>query len=826
VSNARELLHLLIGVKKTKSGWSARCPAHEDDSPSLSISDGDNGRVLLYCHAGCDHKAILAALRLGESDLFDADATPAAATKKAATPKANKKPGQAYASPEAAQKAYERTLGKPSRTWRYRDARNDEVGRVIRWDRPDGKVIRPLSLHADGWRLEQMPEPRRLFHLVSLNQRRGRVYVVEGEKCVDRLVGLVHATTSSGGSNAASKSDWSPLAGREVVILPDNDDAGRKYAADVAAILHELDPPATVRVVELDGLDEGGDVADLVEACHGDDELQALRQRIERLADEAEPLQPEASTTPATPTKKARTAASPIEAYRPYPVDALPEPLASFVAEAAAAIGCDPSYVALPLLTAAGAAIGTTRRLELKAGHAVPPILWSVVVGESGTSKSPALRAALEHVRGHEKKLREVSALARREYESKVEVYEKERSAWRGQTKATVEPPERPAEPVSRRALVTETTVEALAVKLADNERGLLLARDELAGWLNGLDRYASKSGGGGSDESFYLSAYNAEPHAVDRRTGDRREIYVSQAALWITGSIQPGILRRALGQERRESGLLSRLLLTAPPPRPVKWSEEEVSPLTRQHLHDILDRLYDLQPEIDSEGRDEPRLLRLDADAKAAYVAWHDRHCEELAELTGDRAAAWSKLRETAARLSLIIHEIRVANREAVLADFVDAESMDRALRLVEWHKHETSRVYAILGQSDDEAADRQADDRLAAWIERRGGSVAVRDVISGLRGYKDADEAEKALRRLVDAGHGRWQDRPAGERGGRPTRDFVLAREDDNPPSPKTPSAQPPQTPAKTGFACADTSQTAEPEAVEPAGEEYVEI
>ena len=826
MSAVTKLLAKFATVKKTSSGWSARCPAHEDGQASLSIAEGRDGRVLLKCHAGCDHKKIVSALGVEERDLFDADATPATATKKS-TP--SKPTSKAFTTADAAQKAYERTLGKPTHSWTYRDRETlDEVGRVLRWDRPDGKKdIRPLSRHADGWRLEHMAEPRPLYGVEFLEDA-DRVYVVEGEKCCDALfneggLGLA-STTSSGGSNAASKSDWSPLAGREVVILPDADDAGRQYAATVAAILHELDPPATVRVVELDGLDEGGDVADLYEACRSDDELKALREKIERLADETEPLQPEASTTPATPTKKAKTASSPIEAYRPYPVDALPEPLAAFVAEAAAAIGCDPSYVALPLLAATGAAIGTTRRLLLKAGHAVPPILWSVVVGESGTSKSPALRAALEHVRGHEKKLREISALARREYESKIEAYEKERSAWRGEKKAKAEPPERPTEPASQRALVTETTVEALAVKLADNERGLLLARDELAGWLNGLDRYASKSGGGGSDESFYLSAYNAEPHAVDRRTGDRREIYVSQAALWITGSIQPGILRRALGQERRESGLLSRLLLTAPPPRPAKWSEEEVSPLTRQHLHDILDRLYALQPETDAEGRKEPRLLRLDAAAKEAYVAWHDRHCEELAELTGDRAAAWSKLRETAARLSLIIHEIRVANRDAVAADFVDAESMDRALRLVEWHKHETSRVYAILGQSDDEAADRQADDRLAAWIERRGGTVAVRDVISGLRGYADADAAEKALRRLVDAGRGRWQDRPAGERGGRPTRDFVLAREDDNPPSPRPPSAQPPQTPAKKGFACADTSPTAEPEAV--ADEEYVEI
>lgn len=804
------------GLHETGSGWSARCPAHEDRKASLSISEGDEGRVLLNCHAGCGLKSIVSALGLEEADLFDRDDQRPATTKASKAKKASK----AFATAEAAAAAYERTLYKPAKSWTYRDRETlAEVGRVLRWDRPDGKKeIRPISRHADGWRLEHMADPRPLYGVEFLEDA-DRVYVVEGEKCCDAMSlvgGLGFAsTTSSGGSNAASKTDWSPLAGREVVILPDNDDAGRKYADEVAAILLALDPPATVRVVELDGLEPGGDVYDLW-AWHSPELKQKLRQKIERLADEATPLQPPAAT-PATTSKSA----PPVEAYQPYPADALPEPLASFVAETADAIGCDPAYVALPLLAVAGSAIGTTRRLELKAGYSVPAILWSVIVGESGTSKSPALRTVLEHVRGRERRLREEHALDRRDYEDAVEAYEKARSAWRA-SKSGGDPPERPAEPASRRCLVTDVTVEALAVKLADNPRGLLLARDELAGWLNSLDRYA-KSGGGSSDESFYLSAYNGESHAVDRRTGDRREVYVAQAALWITGTIQPAILRRALGTERRESGLLARLLLTAPPPRPATWSEKEVSPLTRQWLHDVLDSLYALAPDVDAEGREEPRLVRLEADAKAAYVQWHDRHGEELAGLTGDRAAAWSKLRETTARLSLIVHAVRVAAGKAA-SDDVDAESMDRALRLVEWHKHETRRVYSILGQTDEEAAERQADDRLAAWIDRHGGTTTARDLISACRWIATSDEAEAALRRLVAAGRGEWRDRPPSERGGRPTRDFVLLRqpavEVAERPEPKVASAKPREEAARRGLGFADTAAGAQ------GGEEAVEI
>jgi hypothetical protein len=60
----------LLQAKRTNRGWSAKCPAHDDRSPSLSIREGDGGRVLLRCFAGCSVDSILADLKLGRRDLF------------------------------------------------------------------------------------------------------------------------------------------------------------------------------------------------------------------------------------------------------------------------------------------------------------------------------------------------------------------------------------------------------------------------------------------------------------------------------------------------------------------------------------------------------------------------------------------------------------------------------------------------------------------------------------------------------------------------------------------------------------------------------------
>lgn len=182
--------------------------------------------------------------------------------------------------------------------WTYEDAAGDPCGLVVRWDAASGKRILPVSRDsARRWANRAMPSPRPLYRLPELLAANpDRVWIVEGEKSADaaRSLGIV-ASTSSGGSNAAAKSDWSSLSGRDVVILPDRDAAGERYAASVARFA--MDAKArSVRIVRLcerwSELPEGGDVADIVERLDADTgALQALLVGIESMASEAEVVQ-------------------------------------------------------------------------------------------------------------------------------------------------------------------------------------------------------------------------------------------------------------------------------------------------------------------------------------------------------------------------------------------------------------------------------------------------------------------------------------------------------------------------------------------------------
>ena len=176
-------------------------------------------------------------------------------------------------------------LGKPSQLWPYRYADGELAGHVARWDGLDGgKEIRPLVYEGGHWRLKGIPAPRPLYNLKALQERPDApVLVAEGEKTCDaagKLFPAYVSITSIGGAKAPQLSDWTPLVGREVVVWPDNDSDGRRYALDSATLALNAGS-LTARIVRLpEGMPRNWDLADPVP--DGID--------VERLLADAEPV--------------------------------------------------------------------------------------------------------------------------------------------------------------------------------------------------------------------------------------------------------------------------------------------------------------------------------------------------------------------------------------------------------------------------------------------------------------------------------------------------------------------------------------------------------
>jgi hypothetical protein len=239
-----------------------------------------------------------------------------------------------------------------------------------------------------------LPEPRPLLHLPELARlpEGAWVFVVEGEACVDaaRAIGVV-ATTSAGGSQAASKSDWAVMKGKIVVVVPDHDAAGDKYAGDVVRLCLAAGA-AEVRVVHLveqwTGLPPGGDIVDALASEGGDAE--AVRSKIDALAVAAQPVAP--GETPDI---------APDECPRFEPAVCFPGAVgdvADFFADVARSTQTPPEMAALLGLAIASACICNVACVRGHGDHIEPAPLWALVLSEPGTRKSAVLSELLKPV--------------------------------------------------------------------------------------------------------------------------------------------------------------------------------------------------------------------------------------------------------------------------------------------------------------------------------------------------------------------------------------------------------------------------------------------
>jgi hypothetical protein len=430
--------------------------------------------------------------------------------------------------------------------------------------------------------------------------------------------------------------------------------------------------------------------------------------------------------------------------YTPPPLDLLPEKIAQYVEVAAASLSVDVSFILLPLLSAFGAAIGNSRSIFLKRNFTQPPVIWTGIIGRSGSRKSPSLERACFAVVNHERELM-------RENKIESERYAEELAEWECENKKTRGP--EPKERASLTALMDDMTLEALAEAMHTNPHGILVKKDELSHWFESFDQYRS---GKGADVSRWQSLHTGVLFAVDRRT-DRRRYRIIDPRINIAGGIQPKVLRRVLTEEFFERGLPARFLFAAPPTQQDKWNEKTIPEDLETAVSQLFDELWLLQPDLDDFSQQCPRLLRLDADAKAEYVAFYNECGKTSAEVSENEEAAWSKLSGYAARLALIgqlLHDPR--------AETVSANIMSDACALARWFGHEDARIYATFSETQEQRDQR----RLVEFLVSHG-AVTVRDLMQRYWPLRNnRDEAERQLSALVRAGHGEWIE-SKGQRG-----------------------------------------------------------
>ena len=279
-------------------GSKISCPFsdHEDRNPSFDLYDDDRRFKCFGCGRGGDCIDLEAALNGGDSgrairtlvERFRIDSSHNQRQPQKRKGKLHPTLAKAIESARWSAQKKNRDSWRETGRWRYDDSLGHEFAYVVRFDSQNAKTYRPIHRDGDGWRIGDPAGYWPLYRLPDVMESDEQVIVVEGEKSADALTVLgFKATTSAYGAKSPKKTDWSPLANRNVMLCPDNHEPGERYIHLVASV-HIGHHASSLHVLRLPDLEPGQDAYDFIEhrrsAGRTDTEV---REEIQKLMDAA-----------------------------------------------------------------------------------------------------------------------------------------------------------------------------------------------------------------------------------------------------------------------------------------------------------------------------------------------------------------------------------------------------------------------------------------------------------------------------------------------------------------------------------------------------------
>ena len=389
-------------------------------------------------------------------------------------------------------------------------------------------------------------------------------------------------------------------------------------------------------------------------------------------------------------------------AAEPFPLDALPDPLKQFVMAASASFPCPPDFVALPCLAVAAGAIGRSVALQIKESWSESPSLYVAFCSPPGSTKSAALKVAIrplmeiqeDELDRHQLAVSVAKATKRSEDEAR------KKAGKAAETDLVL--------PKLLRTMVSDTTVEKLAVILSENPRGVTMIHDELTAWLDGMGQYKQ---GGGNDRQFFLSAWAGAAVSIDRKNQENGvPLFLSHPSLSIAGAMTPDMLRPCLDNGGKEDGFLDRILVGFPDAIEIRFTDATIPEDLSSDWGDAVKRLWG-RAMVSNESRDHPYFVRFTKWGQERFRDWFDDHCKESEQDDFPRhlRGPWAKLRGYCARIALVI-EMLDAAFDPIAPEIprnVSIESLNRAILIIDYFKNHARRVHFLIQGSTIENPD-----------------------------------------------------------------------------------------------------------------------
>jgi hypothetical protein len=455
-----------------------------------------------------------------------------------------------------------------------------------------------------------------------------------------------------------------------------------------------------------------------------------------------------------------------------FPMEALGR-WSAWVSDLAASKSAPVDYAAAGLLAAGAACLGDARHVSPWPGWEEPAALWLAMVGDPSTAKSPIFSPLKEVIHAIEREENEDFDARRRSWEADKRAADEHCQQWEADVTAAVKEnrprpdkpdyADEPEAPAPARIVTSDATREALAVLHKTNPRGLILCRDELAGWVGDFDKY-----GGGGEAAFFLSRFNGDSLTIDRKRDGN--ITVPRALLSVFGGIQPEPFHDLL-LKRADDGFVSRVLFAFPNPAP------RVRPTATADmglLKVALRRLRGLPFDLDEQQHPVARVVPLSPEAVKEFERWWKVNGEDAAMASGFAAGSLGKAPGVVLRLALELQYLDwSAGPDSAEPVSLSDVAVLRAITLYEdYFAPMAERVFGGARLSKDEIAGRALARRLQS--ERRP-IVNVQD-LRGARGMRTTAEVNAALAWLAGGGWVRPSPGREGSTSGRQRNDWEI--------------------------------------------------
>lgn len=376
------------------------------------------------------------------------------------------------------------------------------------------------------------------------------------------------------------------------------------------------------------------------------------------------------------------------------------------------------------------------------------PNLWGMIIGDPSIKKTPVYKEMYKAVA-------KLEADENRAYNEKAEVYNTEMELYKNKKKELLKNEDlealqeltEPERPKHKRYATGDGTIEAIADILKNNPNGLLVARDELDGFLKSMDKQGREG-----DRTFYLEGWSNGSFTVDRI--GRGHSFIPKLTLSVLGNIQPSIIQRYVYeavQGHKADGFLQRFQLT------VFAEAQELKGVDRYPNKEAKDRFYNTIESIakadffrgsNQDEFSDSRFYRFETDAQSIFNEWYLKNAKEASNAFNDALKGHlSKYPKLFTSLALIFHICELAEtKEEKYNNSISRTNTQRAYELVEVLKAHAYKLYSTY-ELQEAKKDERADNILK-YIDANTLPVYFRDVTHKVNGKPSKKEISEAIK------------------------------------------------------------------------------